>query len=341
MEQGSKKQGTNWQFIGKVIFLAVITIGAGSVAAHTSIGYHPTFWMVQFSMEFIRILMVMYNIQIRKISERKANVALTLSIVVTVLMGFMHYFASRELVEGEYVIHWVELMALETVNILVVAAEWVVSVVIAGKQDGNLLEVIRRKFELSQVFDIIDTEYKEVINWIEAQKKGFDQQLEDLKKQIQKAEADHGLQIQEISSSLKHEQETTVKLREANELLSQQLDFFEKLLAGFIEMDDQLVVSQLDNVPELYAEKLTPLWHVWRELQAGHIVSDKRVPLGNDFKNLYWVPCSGNGKPGTCAPFLVPKAKEKFNCPSCGKEHTKASIYPVAPAPAGEMIRIK
>lgn len=300
------------------LFVLIIVFAAFSMAAykvHAVDGWRH--WFIMIGLESLRAILVISNIQIRRINITLSYIALGLSLFATLGLSMMsHFYVVEALAKVELALSPFaasEWWMLQTINALLLFCEWSISVIIAGHLMNWESFTTWIEGDFADHFDkaSIDKNIRSWIDRILARIKS----LTNFRKEI------HSLLDVETDADVFDEiqkgKKRATTIANLNSLTDDQRDEIahqNKVLAWLIAAGD-LVDKDFGKL-----ESESPdLVHLIRLIRIGRRTADRRLSVG---ANVYEVHCSGQPHSrGVCPVFTMQKSQRSKACPTCGKTH--------------------
>lgn len=203
-----------WWF-GAVVVLAGIGLGMYHLIEEIERGFG---WgtliriLLSIGAELIRIMLVLSNINLRKHNERKANLALVFSFLITLAMSLMHLpWGEWEQVGTAGHISVQTVVLLQVANWGALFGEIAVGMLFAGQSLQGLVQVIQRMYDGKEVRSTdVEQEWKPILDRVS---KLFAAYYDDIQKEKQatadkqaeldKAVQQHEAKIKQLGSSSK------------------------------------------------------------------------------------------------------------------------------------------
>jgi hypothetical protein len=178
--------------IGKQLFAATIILAAFSIAANqVAEDTNWKDWAFQLSFETLRAALILSNVRLRQISLTAWKVCISMSVVVTVVIG-LHYGSTTLLWSGDF---W----KLQGINLLMIFAEWSVSILIGGQMINwkSFLDHLGDKsqhFDWSTVPAELEAILRTIVNGIRKDQERIDGQHKEILAMQKKQEAERAAQ---------------------------------------------------------------------------------------------------------------------------------------------------
>lgn len=337
---------SNNKKVFEAIFLAAIILAGivGSLyAVPDFLGKDWDGFVAHLGLKMLQIVFVMSNIHVRQKSQTHYIVAVSMSVMITVGIGVLHYFESFvpvmtindqgevvELTKNDQVVKeldYVMLMLLQVLNALVVFSEWSISEMLEEVKLQDIKALLVDKFEkgLAIKADQIEEANMALYKWVEGVFARHKNELNTKK-----------LEIKNLSDRL--------AVEESNRKAAENAKVFEDLTFMMANGDTDGAKALLESYTPSDFEGKTRgkisyarAWLLLRRQIAGDYAMETRISGGPNMKNEYLYFCSGQpGQVGICPPFTVQTRAASVVCPTCGKVHALNQPTP----PTGVLRRI-